>query len=94
MHHRLHHTDAGERNHTHLKGTAGPGSCRKSTMSATQMSHIHYSLNFFFFLYISVSTSKRRIRGGSGPNQRGGPISGVTCALSQLTGLYDFPECM
>lgn len=25
-----------------------------------------------------------------GPNQRGGPISGITCALSQLTGLYDF----
>lgn len=42
-----------------------------------------------------MSTSRWRISveeegGRSGPNQRGGPISGITCALSQLTGLYDF----
>lgn len=47
-----------ERNQTYLRGTACPGSCQKSTMSATQMSHIFYSLSFFSFLYISI-----RIRG-------------------------------
>lgn len=44
------------------------------------------------FLYISVSLSKWRIRGGSSPNQRGrggGAISGGTCALSLVTGLCD-----
>lgn len=41
--------------------------------------NVSYPLTFFsFFLYISVSASKWRIRGGSSPNQRGGQSVALT----------------
>lgn len=83
----------GKKDNPHLRGTAGPGSCQKSTMSGTNVSYSLFIQPFsLLFLW---ECGRGGLQGAPVRTKEGrGAVGSLTCALSLLTGLYDFPECV